>query len=114
SKFCACGHEFEFQEKKAEIEIEKGELKLLTPTQRKHIKNGTPETQQAFYSGLVGYAQSKGYNEYYPETNFKKRYGVDPNKHGFKKVPGDYSTGEIAGYIKHQNIKAGFAGRHYA
>ena len=111
AKFCACGHEFEFQEKKAEIEIEKGELKLLTPTQRKHIKNSDGESQQAFYSGLVGYAQSKDYKDSYADYKFKDRFGVWPAN--FKKVPGEFKAGEVAGFIRHMNIKAGFAGRKY-
>lgn len=112
TKYCACGHEFEFVEKQAEITIEEGELKELTPTQRKNIKNSTPESQQAFYSGLVGYGKDKGYKDSYADYKFKEKFGVWPK--GLKKVSGSYTSGEVAGYIRYLNIKASYAGRKRA
>jgi superfamily II DNA or RNA helicase len=103
-----CQHEAEPQ---AGIIQEEGDLlelkKEVTPTQLKHIKESTPESQQAFYSGLVGYAKSKQYKDSYADYKFKDRYGVWPEN--FEKVSGDFSTGEIAGFIRYMNIKNSFA-----
>lgn len=103
-----CGHEIE---KQAGIIVEPGELKELTPTQKKNIKNSTPESQQAFYSGLIAYGQDKGYKPGYAAHKFKSKFGVFPDN--LQHVPGDYSFGEVASYIKYLNIKAAHAGRRF-
>lgn len=106
-KMCPCGHEFEFQKKLAEVDVEPGELKLLSPTQRKNIKNSDGKSQQAFYSGMLGYAKYKEYNSHYADYKFKERYGVFPT--GFKRIEGDYKSGEVAKYITYLNIKNSYA-----
>jgi hypothetical protein len=66
----------------------KGELAELTHTETKEPKRKKREPkseEQAFYSGLIDFAQRRGWSEGWAAHKFKERFGVWPRK--LEKVP---------------------------
>jgi DNA repair protein RadD len=82
-----CGHET--KRKKKELEVVPGELQEVK------------EIDQAFYSGLLHHARTKGYADGWAKHKYREKFGTFPIVAKNDPMPDI----RVAGYIKHLNIK---------
>tara|TARA_R110000782_G_scaffold3953_1_gene14064 strand:- start:1245 stop:2717 length:1473 start_codon:yes stop_codon:yes gene_type:complete len=71
---CACGYEIPMRE---QLESTDEILTKLTPDQRN--KNDNKQDKSVFYSELLLYSRSRGYNMHWANHKYRDRYGVWPN-----------------------------------
>jgi len=90
-----CGHE---PEKMPNVEAVEGELKRLSKV--------SMQDKSRWFSELLGYARSKGYQDGWASHKYKEKFGVWPAKKTgvHAKTPGE----EVLKYINHLNIKNKF------
>jgi len=81
-----------------DVEFEKGDL---VKVQRKTNRTATKADKQAFYSGLLTYADQHGHKEGFAAHKYKAKMGVWPN--AMEKVRGKI-TDEVKGWIQHEAI----------
>lgn len=102
---CRCGFEIMVKEK---LESDSSELKKLTPEKRNRVTPG--EEKSRWLSELCLYAVKKGYKQGWASHQYKKRFGVWPNKitpqRGVKELSPD-----VQAFIIHQNIRRANASR---
>lgn len=91
----ACGF---VPENKSDVEVKDGELVLM----RKKEKKAPKMDKQEFYSGMLGYAASKGYSQGWASHAYKEYFGVWPK--GVSKMTG-YPSEEALNWIKARNIR---------
>lgn len=96
---CKCGYEIPFREK---IETDSSELKRLTPGKRNRV---TPaEEKGRWLSELCLYAVKKGYKQGWASHQYRKRFGVWPNKIEPKRGVREISP-DVQAFIIHNNIR---------
>ena len=71
---CKCGYEIPLKE---QLESTNEILTKLTPDQRN--KNDNKQDKSVFYSELLLYSRSRGYNMHWANHKYRDRYGVWPN-----------------------------------
>jgi len=81
-----------------DVEFEKG---VLVKVQRKTNRTATKADKQAFYSGLLTYADQHGHKEGFAAHKYKAKMGVWPN--AMEKVRGEI-TDSVRGWIQHEAI----------
>ena len=86
-KCAVCGHEVK----------RKRESLITVPGELQEVK----QVDQEFYSGLLFYAQKKGYDSGWAKHKYKEKFGIFPN--GAKNIA--IQNEKADGYIKHLNIK---------
>jgi superfamily II DNA or RNA helicase len=69
---------------------------------KKANKEVRKEEKQSFYSGLLGYADNKGYSQGWASHKYKEKFGVWPNAMNKVKTK---PTEIVLNYIRHINIK---------
>jgi superfamily II DNA or RNA helicase len=87
----ACGH---VRERRNQVSSVAGEMEELVSGAKRDVK-------QKFYSELIAYAMSKGYNPNWAKHKYKARFGVWPK--GLSESPSPI-TGPTAQWIKSQMI----------
>ena len=90
-----CGFETKSQN---EIFEEAGELVEL----KRNNRELTKDEKQSFYSGLLGYADDKGYKQGWASNKYREKFGVWPN--AMTRIATEPNQ-EVMNYIKHCNIK---------
>jgi len=102
---CRCGYEIMVKEK---LESDNSDLKKLTPEKRNRVTPG--EEKARWLSELCLYAVKKGYKAGWASHQYRKRFGVWPNKiqpqRGVKELSAD-----VQAFIIHNNIRRAHAGR---
>ena len=94
----SCGFEAKSQNK---IFEEAGELRKLKEL-KKDNRLWTKEEKQEFFSGLLGYANKKGYKHGWAANKYREKFGVWPN--AMEKTAGNI-TEEVKKFIIHSNIR---------
>lgn len=79
-----CGHQV-VQDTTVVIKGELGELTPQQSTKKEKKPRLQKSEEQAFYSGLIDFAQRRGWNEHWADHKFRERFGVWPR--GLTKDP---------------------------
>ena len=96
---CRCGYEIKIKEA---LETDSTELKKLTPEKRNRVTPG--EEKARWLSELCLYAVKKGYKQGWASHQYRKRFGVWPNKIQPKRGITNVSP-DVQAFIIHQNIR---------
>ena len=102
---CRCGYEITIKEK---LESDNTDLKKLTPEKRNRVTPG--EEKARWLSELCLYAVKKGYKAGWASHQYRKRFGVWPNKIEPKRGVKELSA-DVQAFIIHNNIRRAHAGR---
>jgi len=98
-----CGHLFN---KRAEIEIQKGELVKLERKKKSPAETRNKETsksdKQAFYSAALSHCKSNGWKEGWAANAYRDRFSVWPN--AMQKTCSDNVCLEFENHLKHKRI----------
>lgn len=102
---CKCGYEIPIREK---LDSDASDLKRLSPDKR---NRQTPAQEKSrWLSELCLYAVKKGYKQGWASHQYRKRFGVWPNKvqpmRGVREISPD-----VQAFIIHNNIRRAHAGR---
>ena len=109
SRICpSCGHELIPPGKP--VPYHEADLEELNP--KKENRTATWEEKIAFMAGLKAYAKKHGYREGWVAHKYRSRFSVWPNDPRVKHCEPGPITPEVAGWIKHEQIK--FAKRRAA
>ena len=86
--------------RQSEIEPIAGNLTQFKPNKRN--KCATIQDKQYFYSQLLGYAESKGYNQGWAANKYREYFGVWPNRMKKEAVE---PAAQVTSWIRHCQIK---------